>query len=247
MTERDTVSFEPKLDTDTNNGSNVAPQADLKRVREIIFGTDSERERFRGAEADRLREILFGAQIEEYERRFGDMRRELERSNADLRQAGERLSEIEKTAARRIDALELNVRKMNDELRHEAERQRSRDALLQQLASQVRQHDETIAGLNDALRDMHKAQVGQDSELRSVRSEMIDARDQYEQRSHGLRREIRQAEDTLRDELRRIADRLEYQKTDRKALASMLIEIATRLETGHTVTGMLEGLTGTRE
>lgn len=245
MTDQEFASSEPTLGT--KSGSNGAPQEELKRVREIIFGSDPERQRFRGAEADRLREILFGAQIEEYERRFSDLQRELDRSNTDLQQTSERLGELEKTMLRRIETLDVTVRKLSDEMRHEAERQRSRDGLLQQLASQLRQHDETISSFSDALRDMHKVQVAQDTELRSVRSEMIDARDQYEQRSQGLRREIRQTEDTLRDELRRIADRLEYQKTDRKALASMLIEIATRLETGHTVAGMLEGLTGNRE
>ena len=52
---------------------------------------------------------------------------------------------------------------------------------------------------------------------------------------------------TLKDDLRRLTDRLENQKTDRRALASMLIELATRLETGNTVTGLLEGFAGTKE
>ena len=55
--------------------------------------------------------------------------------------------------------------------------------------------------------------------------------------------EVRQAEDGLTTELRRVADRLDDQKTDRKALAAMLMEMATRLETGSSVAGLLEGLT----
>lgn len=51
----------------------------------------------------------------------------------------------------------------------------------------------------------------------------------------------------MRAELRRIADRLDYQKTDRKALASMLIELAARLETGSTVTNLLEGLNASKD
>ncbi|MGB9754902.1 hypothetical protein [Roseiflexus castenholzii] len=72
-------------------------------------------------------------------------------------------------------------------------------------------------------------------------------RDQIEQRAQALRREIRHTEDEVRAELRRIADRLEYQKTDRKALASMLIELAARLETGGTVTDLLEGLNTSKD
>ncbi len=48
----------------------------------------------------------------------------------------------------------------------------------------------------------------------------------------------------MRNELRRVATRLSDQKTDRKALATMLMEVATRLETGSSVTGLLEDLTG---
>lgn len=225
----------------------TASQEDLERVREIILGPDATRQRLRGAEVDRLREILFGAQIEEYERRFNDLHRNLERLHADLREAHERIGEVEKSAARRIEGLELTVRRLADEQRREAERQRSRDALVQQLVAQVRQHEETIVGIGEGLLDLRKAHQSNEAELRTNKSELIDTRDQLEQRAQGLRRDLRSSEDALRDELRRVADRLEHQKTDRKALASMLIEIATRLETGSSVTGLLEGLSGSRD
>lgn len=222
-------------------------QEDLDRVREIILGPDATRQRFRGAEADRLREILFGAQIESYEQRFADMQRELERLNSDLREAHERMIEVDKGAARRIEALELSLRKLTDEQRHEAERQRSRDALVQQLIIQVRQHEETIVGIGEGLLDLRKAHQSSETELRASKAEIRDARDQIEQRAQVARRDLRTTEDGLRAELRRVADRLDHQKTDRKALASMLIEIATRLETGNSVTGLLEGLSGAKE
>ncbi len=232
-------------------GTSLAPeqdtQEDLERVREIILGPDPLRQRLRRAEVDRLRDILFGAQIEEYERRFTDLRREIERLGADQSQMRDRLIELEKTTARRIEGLELDTRKLMDDLRRETDRQRSREALMQQIATQVRQHEDQLKASNESLLDMRKSHTSHETELRSTRAGIIDARDQIEQRAQALRRELRQTEDTLRAELRRVADRLEFQKTDRKALASMLIEIATRLETGNTVAGLLEGLAAPKE
>ncbi len=223
------------------------PQEDIDRVREIILGPDTARQRLRRAEADRLREIIFGAQMEEYERRFTDLRRESERMGSDLRQMQERFGELEKSIAHRVETAELEVRRLSDELRRELERGRNRDALLQQLATQVRQHEDTIVGAIEGVLDLRKSHALHDADIRSQKVNLIETRDHVEQRSQTVRREIRTTEDTLRAELRRFADRLDNQKTDRKALASMLIEIATRLETGNTVTGLLEGLSGSKD
>ena len=246
------MSDEYPLDPATNgsvpeNTVGEIPQEDIDRVREIILGPDTARQRLRRAEADRLREIIFGAQMEEYERRFIDLRRESERMSIDLRQMQERAGEYEKGTARRVETLELELRKVSDELRREMERGRSRDALLQQLANQVRQHEETIVGAIEGVLDLRKSHALHEADIRSHKVGMIETRDQIEQRTQTIRREIRTTEDTLRAELRRFADRLEHQKTDRKALASMLTEIATRLETGNTVTGLLEGLSGSKD
>jgi chromosome segregation ATPase len=222
-------------------------QEDLERVREIILGSDQARTRLRRAETDRLRDILFGAQIEDYERRLTDMRRELDRAGGDMRQVQERLAELEKSLTRRFETIDLELRRIADEMRREQERQRNRDALFQQLAAQVRQHEETIVGTAESVIELKRSSANHDADIRAGKAELIDARDQIEQRTQSLRREIRQSEDTLRAELRRLTDRLENQKTDRRALASMLIEIATRLETGNTVTGMLEGLSDPKE
>ena len=220
---------------------------ELERVREIILGPDPLRQRLRHAEVDRLREILFGAQIEEYERCFADLRREVQRIASDVNDIRERLADLEKAMARRLETLELDTRKLADDLRRESDRQRSRESLLQQIATQVRQHDDSIKMTGETLSDLRKSYASHEAELRSIRAGMIDVRDQIEQRVQATRREIRHTEDELRAELRRIAERLDYQKTDRKALASMLIELAARLETGSTVTDMLEGLHAVKE
>jgi chromosome segregation ATPase len=217
-------------------------QEDLERVRQIILGPDPLRQRLQQAEVDRLREILFGAQIEEYQKQFSDIRREIERMSNDFGETRERLLELQKTMGRRVETLELDLRKLNDDLRRESERQRRQEALMQQIATQARQHEETLKALSDTIGDMRKTQITTEAEVRSAKTGIIDTRDQIEQRAQSLRREMRQTEDELRAELRRVADRLDYQKTDRKALASMLIEIAARLETGNSITGLLEGL-----
>ncbi|PJF46459.1 MAG: hypothetical protein CUN48_13685 [Candidatus Thermofonsia Clade 3 bacterium] len=232
---------------DNTSESNQEGQEELERVRQIILGPDPLRQRLHAAEVDRLREILFGAQIEEYERRFADLRREVQRIGIDLDETRERLADLEKTMARRIEMLELDVRKLTDDVRRESDRQRSREALMQQIATQVRQHEDQIKSSGETILELRKAQAAHDSDLRSVRAGIIDVRDQIEQRTQALRREIRHTEDEVRAELRRIADRLEYQKTDRKALASMLIELAARLETGGTVTDLLEGLNTSKD
>jgi chromosome segregation ATPase len=222
-------------------------QEELDRVREIILGPDPMKQRMRRAESDRLRDILFGAQIEEYDRRFADMRRELELQSNHMREITERLGDLEKSIARRFETIELDVRTLSDDARREADRNRNRESLQQQLTSQVRQHEETIVSIGEGLLDLRKSHAMHEADIRGNKAGLIDTRDQLEQRTQVLRREIRSTEDSVRAELRRIADRLENQKTDRRALASMLIELATRLETGSNVTGLLEGLKSSKE
>lgn len=235
------------LRPNVENNADDMRQEDLDRVREIILGPDQSRSRIQPAEADRLRQIIFGAQIEEYERRFSDLLREQERITSDLRQMQDRFAEFEKNFLRRFDTIEMESRRQGDELRREQERQRSRDTQSQQLLTQVRQQEDSLTGIAAGILTIKRVQSTHETDLRTSKTELIDVRDQIEQRTQSLRREIRTAEDAIRAELRRIADRLEDQKTDRRALASMLTEIATRLETGNTVTGLMENLSGTKE
>lgn len=230
---------------DTNRTNSPEEAEELERVRQIILGSGARQPR--QAEVDRLRDIIFGPQMEEYARAFSDLRRQIEHLNDDVRQLQDRLSEVEKAMLRRFDALDVETRRLNDELRREVERARARESILQQVAAQVRQHEAALNGLGDGVSELRRVQSHHDLEIRSGRANLAETRDLLEQRIQTLRRELRSAEDTLRTELRRIADRLDNQKTDRKALASMLIEIATRLETGSPVAGLLEGLSSAKD
>lgn len=218
-------------------------EGELERVREIILGPDLARQRIQGAEVDRLRQVIFGEQMEEYERRFADVRREMERILTDLRVVQDSVAEFEKSQTKRLEALERDMRRANDELRRDVDRLGSRETALQQLVTRAQQLDLHSQSTQEMLQELRTTQQQQENEVRNVKSILGENRDQQERRLDTLKREVRQAEDDLRAELRRVTDRLGDQKTDRKALAAMLMEVATRLETGSTVTGLLEGLT----
>lgn len=232
------AEVKPIASTPETQGSD----SELQRVREIILGDKAVRPQT--PEVERLRDILFGPQMEEYERRFADLRRELERLASDIRALQDRLSETERTQTKRMDALESEVRRVADELKRDITRLNARETLLNQALSRLQQvegttqeHIQHISELRDTL-SLHER------DMRTLKNEAAQYREQYERKLETLKRESRQAEDDLRAELRRVATRLGDQKTDRKALATMLMEIATRLETGSSVTGLLEDLTG---
>jgi len=233
--------------TDENKPSpqpaTAASNGELERVRDIILGPDRTRTRMQGAEVDRLRQVIFGAQMEEYERRFADVRRETERILTDLRVVQDSVSEFEKNQSKRVEALEREMRRTNDELRREIDRLGGREAVLQQMLTSTQQQEIHSKSVAENIHELSTTQSQHESEVRALKSAIGENRDQQERKLDTLKREVRQAEDDLRAELRRVTDRLGDQKTDRKALAAMLMEVATRLETGSSVTGLLEGLT----
>lgn len=235
----------PQAVNENKPTSQAATSADgeLERVRDIILGPDRSHQRMQGAEVDRLRQVIFGEQMEEYERRFADARREMERMLTDLRVVQDSVSEFEKSQTKRIEALEREIRRTNDELRRDIERLGGRETVLQQLLTRAQQQELHSKSVAENLHELSTTQGQRESEVRAIKSALAENRDQQERKLDVLKREVRQAEDELRAELRRVTDRLGDQKTDRKALAAMLMEVATRLETGSTVTGLLEGLT----
>lgn len=219
------------------------PVQELERVREIILGPDRVHQRLPGAEVDRLRQVIFGAQMEEYGRRFSDLSREMDRMLTDMRLVQDSVSEFEKTQTKRIEGLEREMRRANDEVRRELERLSAREAMIQQLLTRTQQQELFARGVSDSVKELRDTFAQQERDLGSFKGSVGEHRDQQDRKLEALKREVRQAEDGLRAELRRVADRLGDQKTDRKALAAMLMEIATRLETGSSMTGLLEDLT----
>ena len=224
-------------DTEGTNGQ--APSNELDRVRELILGPDS-RSRLQRAEADRLRDILLGPQLEDIQRTFSDLRSSNERMQRDLQALTDRVALHEQTVNRRLDALEQDSRRFRDDLRRLSDIQRARDDQMQQVVAQLHQHDLARQGLARHVTDLRALHEANSSDLRALSNSVSEHRESYDRQLQGVRREVRQTDDSIRSELRRIADRLENQKTDRRALAAMLIEVATRLETGETMTGVVE-------
>ena len=180
--------------------------------------------------------------MQEYDRQFADFQRDMERILTDLRQMQESISEFEKAQIKRLENLERETRQTDSELRREVDRLRGQEATVQQLLTQVRNQEMLSQTIQDDANELHKAIGQQEHELRSLKATVAEHRDQRERKFDDLKREVRQTGDDFLAELRRVTDRLADQKTDRKALSSMLMEIATRLETGSSVTGLLEGL-----
>jgi chromosome segregation ATPase len=242
--------------SDSHNLPNTAPQAnpnrpqpeaadavqdDLRRVREILLGgTDTLRQPIREAEVERLRNILFGPKMEEYERRFTDLRREIDRVLNDLHQVRNAMDEFRETQQEHIEAVERDLKKSIEDIGREIERVRSQAPILQQLVPQVRQAQTMINRLSEEVNDLQSSLVREGQSLRTLRTTIEQYRDQYERSLDTLKREKRQAEDELKEEMRRVADRLADQKTDRKLLAAILMEFATRLETGYNAVGIVE-------
>ena len=147
-----------------------------------------------------------------------------------MRQLQDSVGDLEKSRAKRIEALERQTRQTDDELKREIDHLRS-------------QHEALAKTVQENASEFRKAIDPQDQNLQTLGTTVRDNREQLERKVEALKRESRQADDDLMNELRRIVGRLDNQKTDRKALAGMLMDVATRLETDDSVTELLEGLT----
>ena len=220
-------------------GQTTQSDPELRRVREIILGDDPVQALSRGAEVERLRKVLFGDQTEEYNRRLADLRRDIDRLQRDMRQVQDSVSEFEKKQVNRVEQIEREMSRMYNEVRRELNQLNSREAALQQLISRSQQQELFGKVLSERADDLHNQHTKHERELLNLRTALSEQREQFERNVASLKRELREAEDELRSELRRVTDRINDQKTDRKALAAMLMEVATRLETGSTVTNLL--------
>lgn len=199
------------------------------------------------SEVDRLREIIFGPHIEDYDRRFTVLRRDIDRMLSELRALQDQSATSDKGHTRRIEALEAGVQSLRDELNRENERQRIHESAIRKILTQVRQQELALQNFSKQFSESGKSLANLESDLRALNSALGEQRAAHDRAQQDLRREMRQVDDDLRNDIRQFIDRLDYQKTDRKALAAMLIEVATRLETGSSVTSLLEDLTFTSE
>jgi len=87
-------------------------------------------------------------------------------------------------------------------------------------------------------RDLDRLQ----QEIDRLGEQLTDQDSAQSKKLQNLHREMRQADDGLRDELRQIAQNLMTDKVDRVALGELFIELGTHLKTGGTLADLLESL-----
>jgi len=87
-------------------------------------------------------------------------------------------------------------------------------------------------------RDLERLQ----QEIDRLTEQLADQDSSQSKKLQDLRREMRGADDGLRDELRETAQRLTVEKVDRVALGELFIELGTHLKTGGSLAELLKSL-----
>ena len=87
-------------------------------------------------------------------------------------------------------------------------------------------------------RDLERLQ----QEIDRLTEQLADQDSSQSKKLQDLRREMRKADDGLRDELRETAQRLTIEKVDRIALGELFIELGTHLKTGGSLAELLKSL-----
>jgi hypothetical protein len=159
------------------------------------------------ASLDKVRDILFGAQAREYERRLIRLEERLAKETADLRD----------DMRQRLEVLEAFVRRESESLADRLTRERDeRTAGARDLSAEIkdvaRTHEQTAAAFDERLAREH----------RDLRQQMLD---QYNRLSETLREKT----DDLVATIAREAHELRNEKASRAVLASLLTEMAMRL------------------
>jgi hypothetical protein len=160
-----------------------------------------------GNPIDKIRDLLFGGQMRDYDRQFARLEERLLQETADVRaDVKRRLTALEEYLRAELDSLSERLRAEQD-VRAAGSQELGRDlrAVAQQFEQRTVQLDEQLARNGRELRQT----------LHTQRQELAD--------------EIRQRVDEVLARLAREAHELRADKTDRRALASMLTELAVRL------------------
>ncbi len=156
---------------------------------------------------DKIREIIFGGHMRDYERRFMRVEERLAKESVDLRE----------DTRKRFDVLETFIKT-------------EFAALADRLQAEQRTRDEAVLGLWRGVHDTGQALTSKLAELQeqSARAQS-DLRQQILEQSKDLSEEIRQKQDEITALLQREVADLNHGKTDRSSLATLLTEMALRL------------------
>jgi len=169
--------------------------------------TASAAEELGGGNLDKVRDILFGGQLRDTDRRFGRLEERLSQETVELKEeVRKRLSVLEQFVKQEVESLADRIRTEHEE-RTDADKDASRE-----------------------MRDMGKAfekKMGQlEDQIARVQREL---RQQLLELHQNVTEEIRQRSDEILARLARESGELRVDKLDRTALATMLTEMAMRL------------------
>lgn len=160
-----------------------------------------------GGNLDKVRDILFGAQVRESDRRFVRMEEKLAKENDDLR------AEVRK----RLDALESFVKA---EL----------ETITDRLKTEESNRSEAVSDVN---RDLKETTKNFEKKVTQLDDQMLkgqrDLRQQLLDNSNRVADEMQQNQTAAAAQLERAVERLQGEKTGNATLASMLMEMAMRL------------------
>jgi len=160
-----------------------------------------------GGNLDKVRDLLFGGQMRDYDRKFARLEERLGKETAELREE----------VRRRLSALEAymkaEVESLSERLRAEQDGRAGADKDLgRELRDSAQQFDQKVSQLDDLVarnqRDLRQ-------QLHAQHQELVD----------DIRRRVEEVLGRLAHE----AQELRSDKTDRKALAALLTEMAMRL------------------
>ncbi len=167
------------------------------------------------ASIDKVRDILFGSQVREFERRFARLEERLVKETNDLKD----------DVRKHLEALELYARKETETLS---------DQIKAEHADRVESDGNLSRDLKEAARTLERRTTTLDDQLTKAQREQRQLMLEQHQR---LSDEIRQKVDEVLATLAREANELRSDKADRATLASLLTEMAMRLNNEFRIPG----------
>ena len=160
-----------------------------------------------GANLDKVRDILFGGPLRDVDRRFTRLEERLAKDTSDLRaEMRQRLDALESYLKSEVESIAATIRAERD----------SRDEAIAAVAGELREtgrgFERRVAALDE---QMAKGQ-------RELRQQMLE-------HYHRLSDDTRQKVEDVLATIARESQELRADKTDRRALAALLTEMAMRL------------------
>jgi DNA repair exonuclease SbcCD ATPase subunit len=191
------------------------------RPNELKGGALEEATRFAGGELagagniDKIRDILFGVQMRDYEKKFGRLEDRLVKEATGLRD----------DLKRRFESLEAYIKK-------------EVESLDDRLKAEHSERTEAVKELAQELKNLTKAFEKKTAQIdEQATKSQRELRDQILDQSKSLAEEIETKTDALSTQLAREVHELQKDKTDRTALATLLTEMAMRLNNEFRIPG----------